>query len=185
MRHTFMAAVSDGLAKRSVSTLRYHFPYLEAGSKRVDRPSLAQITVRAAVTVAGNSVPLFAGGKSFARRMTSQRQAIGPMPGICGLVFFGFPLHPAGKPSVDRAAHLSDVHVPMLLLQGTRDALAENSLIETVVDDLGPAASFVSVPNADHGFHVPAKTGLTDGHILEAMLNETTAWMGKIVRAAS
>ena len=141
MRHTFMSAVSDGLAHRGVSTLRYQFPYMEAGSKRVDRPPLAHLTVRTAVTGAGISVPLFAGGKSFGGRMTSQAQAIDPLPGIRGLVFFGFPLHPAGKPSVDRAAHLSGIDVPMLFLQGTRDALADIGLIETVMGDLGRGAT--------------------------------------------
>ena len=126
MRHRFMSAISDGLAHRGVSTLRYQFPYMEAGSKRVDRPPLAHLTVRTAVTAAGIAVPLFAGGKSFGGRMTSQAQAIDPLPGVRGLVFFGFPLHPAGKPSVDRATHLSGIHVPMLFLQGTRDALAEH-----------------------------------------------------------
>ena len=182
MRRTFMSAVSDGLARRRVSTLRYQFPYMEAGSKRVDRPPLAHLTVRTAVTAAGISVPVFAGGKSFGGRMTSQAQAIDLLPGIRGLVFFGFPLHPAGKPSVDRATHLRDVHIPMLFLQGTRDALAEAGLIEKVVGDLGPGATLFSIANADHGFHVPAKTGLTDAEVLEAMLSETAAWMLKIVR---
>ena len=181
MRHKFMVAVSDGLAQRGVSTLRYQFPYMEAGSTRVDRPPLAHLTVRTAVTAAGLSVPLFAGGKSFGGRMTSQAQAIDPLPGIRGLVFFGFPLHPAGKQSVDRAAHLSDVHVPMLFLQGTRDALADIGLIKTVVGDLGPSATLFSVADADHGFHIPAKSGLTDAQILDAMLSETTAWMRKII----
>src|SRR3954447_4540379 len=136
MRHRFMADVADGLAHRGVSTLRFQFPYMEAGSKRVDTPPLAHLTVRAAVAAAGASVPLFAGGKSFGGRMTSQAQAIDPLPGARGLVFFGFPLHSAGKPSVERASHLSDVRVPMLFLQGTKDALAEIGLLEGVVAGL-------------------------------------------------
>ena len=131
MRHAFMTAVADGLARRGVSVLRFQFRYMEAGAKRPDPPALAHAAVRAAVATAADlvrSLPLFAGGKSFGVRMTSQAQAAEPLPGVRGLVCFGFPLHPAGKPSIDRAHHLNDVHIPILFLQGTRDTLAEIAL---------------------------------------------------------
>ncbi len=127
MNHPFMAAVAAELAERRIATLRYQFPYMEQGGKRPDPPKLAHVTVRAAVAEAARLVPklpLFAGGKSFGGRMTSQAQAIEPLPGVRGLIFLGFPLHPAGKPSRERGDHLSQVHIPMLFLQGTRDALA-------------------------------------------------------------
>jgi predicted alpha/beta-hydrolase family hydrolase len=152
--------------------LRFQFPYMEAGSKRVDGPAVAHAAVRAASDAAGAALPLFAGGKSFGGRITSQAQAIEPLPHVRGLVFFGFPLHPAGKPSIDRAQHLSDVHIPMLFLQGTRDALAEFGLVKQVVADLGPAATLFGIPDADHSLHVPAKTGRTDAQVLDAMLDE-------------
>jgi predicted alpha/beta-hydrolase family hydrolase len=177
MRHPFMAAVAEGLARRGVSTLRYQFPYIEAGSKRVDRPPLAHLTVRAAVAAAGISLPLFAGGKSFGGRMTSQAQAIDPLPSVRGLVFFGFPLHPAGKPSTERSVHLSDARVPMLFLQGTRDALAEIGLIEGVMAGLGAAATLVAIDDADHSFHVPAKSGRKDSSVLDELLDEAANWM--------
>ncbi len=178
MRHPFMTAVADGLAQRGVSTLRYQFPYMEAGSKRVDRPPVAHAAVRAAVLAAAGSLPLFAGGKSFGGRMTSQAHALDPLPAVRGLVFFGFPLHPAGKPSTDRADHLSDVHIPMLFVQGTNDALAEFGLIEQVAARLGPAAALFSIADADHSFHVPARSGRKDDQVLGDMLDEVARWMG-------
>src|SRR5206468_3413608 len=143
MAHPFMAAVASGLAERGYASLRYQFPYMERGSKRPDVPSLAHATVRAAVMAASKLLPqvaLVAGGKSFGGRMTSQAQAVAPLPGVRGLAFLGFPLHPAGKPSTSRAAHLSDVKIPMLFLQGTRDDLAEMTLLEPVVKGLGGLA---------------------------------------------
>jgi predicted alpha/beta-hydrolase family hydrolase len=140
MTHSFMETAAQGLSERGVATLRYQFPYMEKGSKRPDSPSVAHAAVRAAVAEAGRrcaGLRLIAGGKSFGGRMTSQAQAISPLPGVHGLAFFGFPLHPAGKPSSDRARHLSDIDVPMLFLQGTRDSLAELSLLEPVVASLG------------------------------------------------
>src|SRR5881409_3519784 len=128
MTHPFLANIANGLAERGVATLRYQFPYMEEGSKRPDAPKLAHATVRAAVLETSRLVPglaLFAGGKSFGGRMTSQTQAASPLPGVRGLAFLGFPLHPAGRPSQERGRHLFDVHIPMLFLQGTRDALAE------------------------------------------------------------
>ncbi len=181
MHHRFMAAVGKGLAHRGVSTLRYQFAYMEAGSKRVDSPPVAHAAVRAAVAAGAGPLPLFAGGKSFGARMTSQAQALDRLLDIRGLVFFGFPLHPAGKPSIDRAAHLSDVHISMLFLQGTRDALADFGLIETVVAGLGPAASLFAVSDADHSFHVPARSGRTDAQVLSGMLDEVTGWMRQFV----
>jgi uncharacterized protein len=160
---------------------------MEAGSRRPDRPSLAQATVRAAVARARElapSVPLFAGGKSFGGRMTSQAQAEAPLPGVGGMVFFGFPLHPAKKSATERGDHLARVDVPMLFLQGTRDALAEISLLDTVVRHLGDRATLVRVDQADHSFHVPARSGQSDAEVLEGVLDRARIWMQK-VRARS
>ncbi|MEO8320873.1 MAG: alpha/beta family hydrolase, partial [Bradyrhizobium sp.] len=157
MNHASMQAIASGLGDRGVATLRYQFPYMEKGSKRPDQPQVAHAAVRAAVAEAGRccpSLPLIAGGKSFGGRMTSQAQAISPLPGVAGLAFLGFPLHPAGKPSRDRAKHLADIKIPMLFLQGTRDGLAELSLLEPVVKGLGAPASLHLVKEADHSFHV-------------------------------
>lgn len=157
MHHPFMAKVADGLATRGIATLRYQFPYMERGSRRPDVPRVAHAAVRAAVVEAARrlpELPLFAGGKSFGGRMTSQAQAVGLLPQVRGLVFLGFPLHPAGKPSDERAAHLFDVDVPMLFLQGTRDELADSALLRALVDRLGARAVLA---DADHSFHVPAR----------------------------
>ena len=180
MAHPFLVAVADGLAQRGIATLRYQFPYMERGSRRPDPPALAQAAVRAAVAGAGArlpDVPLFAGGKSFGGRMTSQAQAGEPLPGMRGLVFIGFPLHPAGKPSTERAAHLADVTVPMLFLQGTRDALADLDLLRPVVIGLGTRATLVAFEQADHAFHVPAKSGRTDAAVLQEMCDAIAAWI--------
>lgn len=177
MTHRFMASAAEGLADRGVSTLRYQFPYMEAGSKRVDKPAVAHAAVRAAVAAIAGPLPLFAGGKSFGARMTSQAQALEPLPEVRGLVFFGFPLHPAGRPSVDRAAYLAAVRIPMLFLQGTRDALAEIALTKSVVDELGSFALLFGIADADHSFHVPARSGRTDDQALEAMLDRAVSWM--------
>jgi predicted alpha/beta-hydrolase family hydrolase len=179
MTHAFMAAVADGLGQRRVATLRYQFPYMEQGSKRPDRPALAQATVRAAVGVAARlapSLPLFAGGKSFGGRMTSQAQADTPLPRVRGLVFLGFPLHPANKPSDDRALHLSRVQIPMLFLQGTRDSLADMPLLVAVIERLGKTATLMAIEGADHSFHVPVRSGRTDTHVLAEMLDALVAW---------
>jgi predicted alpha/beta-hydrolase family hydrolase len=180
MSHPFMAAVAEQLADRGIATLRYQFPYMEQGSRRPDAPGIAHATVRAAVAEAAArlpALPLFAGGKSFGGRMTSQAQAAAPLPGVRGLVFLGFPLHPAKRPSLDRAQHLADVRVQMLFLQGTRDALAEPDLIARVVADLGSRATLTTVPEADHSFHVPARTGRTDAQVLAEVCDAIAAWM--------
>lgn len=180
MTHPFMEAMATGLAERGLATLRYQFPYMEQGSKRVDSPALAQDTVRAAVAEAVRrlpELPLFAGGKSFGGRMTSQAQAAEPLPGVCGLVFLGFPLHAAGKPSDARAKHLSDVQVPMLFLQGTRDALAELSLMQKLTDRLGKRATLKLFEEADHSFHVPARTGTKDVEVRAELLDALAGWI--------
>ena len=179
MTHAFMESVARGLAARQVATLRYQFPYMEKGSKRPDPPALAQATVRAAVAAAAMrcpGLPLFAGGKSFGGRMTSQAQAKLPLAGVRGLAFFGFPLHPAGKPSITRADHLDEVGIPMLFLQGTRDKLAELGLLEPVVARLGSRATLHLVDQADHAFHVPARSGRNDAAVMDEMLDHFVAW---------
>lgn len=186
MGHPFMSAVANELAERGVATLRYQFPYMEAGGKRVDAPKVAHAAVRAAVGEAARvmpGVPLVAGGKSFGGRMTSQAQALEPMAGVRGLAFFGFPLHPAGKPSDERAVHLSDVKVPMLFLQGTRDDLATLDLLQPLVKRLGKGATLALFEDADHSFHVPAKTGRKDKDVRAQVLDAFVAWIdGKILK---
>ena len=185
MEHRFMAAVADGLAARRIATLRYQFPYMERGSKRPDSPKVAHAAVRAAVSRAAQlapGVPLFAGGKSFGGRMTSQAQADAPLPGVRGLAFLGFPLHPAGKPSDERAKHLFDVRVPMLFLQGTRDELAEPALLEPVLQRLGMRARLELFEEADHSFHVPARSGRKDAEVLSSVLDAFGAWIDDTVK---
>jgi len=182
MAHGFMEAVATGLAARGIATLRYQFPYMERGGKRPDSPAVAQAAVRAAVAAASAAMPrlpLIAGGKSFGGRMTSQAQASQPLPGVRGLCFFGFPLHPAGKPSQERGAHLAQVDVPMLFLQGTRDALAETRLIEPLVASLGERATLHLVADADHSFHVPARSGRNDAQVMEEILDAMAAWLAR------
>jgi uncharacterized protein len=183
MTHPFMAAFAEGLLAREIASLRYQFPYMEKSSKRPDPPAIAQATVRAAVAEAARycpDLPLVAGGKSFGGRMTSQAQAAAPVEGVRGLAFLGFPLHAAGKPSSERAAHLADVHIPMLFLQGTRDSLAEPKLIEGVVNRLGPSASLHLVQGADHSFHVLVRSGRNDGEAMQEILDAFGAWASTI-----
>src|SRR5436190_13199 len=180
MRHAAMEAIAAGLAERGIATLRYQFPYMEKGGKRPDPPALAHATVRAAVAEAAKAcagLPLFAGGKSFGGRMTSQAQAKAPLDGVKGLAFFGFPLHPAGKPSPDRATHLAEVKIPMLFLQGTRDALAELSLLQPVVKGLGRKAVLHLAEGADHSFHVLKSSGRNDREVLTEILDAFAAWV--------
>jgi uncharacterized protein len=182
MEHSFMAALARDLAARSISTLRYQFPYMEHGGKRPDLAPVCQATVRAAVAAARQLVPglrLFAGGKSFGGRMTSQAQAATPLSSVSGIVFFGFPLHPAGKPSIARAAHLSKVSIPMLFLQGTRDALAELSLLRPLAKEL-PHATLKELDGADHSFHVPVRSGRTDAEVRAGMVEDFLAWSSNI-----
>lgn len=180
MTHPFMTAVAAGLGERRIATLRYQFPYMEKGTKRPDGPATAHATVRAAVAEAARRCPelsLMAGGKSFGARMTAQAQAACPLPGVRGLVFLGFPLHPAGKPSDGRAAHLFDVAVPMLFLQGTSDRLAELALLTPLIGKLGPRASLHPFEHADHSFHVPVRSGKNDRAVMDEMLNILAAWI--------
>jgi predicted alpha/beta-hydrolase family hydrolase len=179
MTHAFMAAVAEGLAERDVATLRYQFPYMEKGGKRPDPPAVAHAAVRGAVAAAAEhcpGLPLIAGGKSFGARMTSQAQAKAPLAGVQGLAFFGFPLHPAGKPSSDRADHLTDVKVPMLFLQGTQDKLAQLDLLKPVVKKLGSRATLHLVEAADHSFHVPKRSGRNDSEVMVELLDMFAAW---------
>ena len=180
MEHPFMAAVAKGLAERNIATLRYQFPYMDKGSKRPDPPKVAHATVREAVAEAAKKlpgVPLFAGGKSFGGRMTSQAQAIEPLAGVKGLAFLGFPLHAIGKPSDERAAHLYEVKVPMLFLQGTKDDLADLSLLRPVVKKLGRRASLEEFEEANHSFHVPARSGRSDAQVMADLLDRLARWI--------
>jgi len=184
MHHAFMAAVAAELADRGIATLRYQFPYMEKGSKRPDPPKLAHATVRAAVAEAARllpKLPLIAGGKSFGGRMTSQAQAAAALPGVRGLAFLGFPLHPTGRPSQERGDHLFDVQIPMLFLQGSRDQLAMLDQIEPVCKALGARATLVIFPDADHSFHVPARTGRKDKDVRAEVLDRLAAWANDIV----
>jgi uncharacterized protein len=183
MAHPFLAALAAGLDQRGIATLRYQFPYMERGSRRPDPPRLAQATVRAALTATHRllpALPLFAGGKSFGGRMTSQAQAESPLPGVHGLVFLGFPLHPPGRPSEERGKHLLDVQVPMLFLQGTRDDFASLSLLEPLIERLGRRATLALVADADHSFRVPARTGRKNEEVFTEMLETLVAWMESV-----
>jgi predicted alpha/beta-hydrolase family hydrolase len=185
MRHPFMAAVAAELARREIASLRYQFPYMEEGRRRPDPPSVAHATVRAAVAAASRLLPrllLVAGGKSYGGRMTSQAQAENPLPGVFGLAFLGFPLHLAGKPSQERGKHLFDVRLPMLFLQGTRDALAMPDQIEPLCKALGPRITLRFFPDADHSFHVPKRSGRSDQEVMTEMIDALTAWVDDVVR---
>ena len=185
MFHPFMEAVARELAQRGIATLRYQFPYMEQGGKRPDPPKLAHATVRAAVAQAGElmpTLPLVAGGKSFGGRMTSQTQAASALPGVRGLVFLGFPLHPAGRPSEERAVHLFHVEVPMLFLQGTRDRLADLGLLERLMERLGTRASLRLVQDADHSFRVPARA---DAVVKREIMDTMAEWIFALIPGAA
>ena len=184
MKHAFMAAVANELAERGIATLRYQFPYMEKGGKRPDPPKVAHAAVRAAVAEAARQLPklpLIAGGKSFGGRMTSQAQAAAPLADVRGLAFLGFPLHPAGRPSSERARHLVDVRVPMLFLQGTHDKLALPELLQPMCAALGARATLRMFADADHAFHVPARSGRTDAQVRGEMLDALAAWIDAVI----
>jgi predicted alpha/beta-hydrolase family hydrolase len=184
MRHSFLSTLSHALAARGIATLRYQFPYMENGSMRPDSPAIAHATVRAAVAEAARrfpAMPLVAGGKSFGGRMASQAQALEPLPSVRGIAFVGFPLHPAGKPSDERARHLDDVRIPMLFLQGTRDALADPALLRPIVARLGGRARLVEFDDADHSFHVRARSGRTDAEVLDGIAEALKAWVDEAI----
>ena len=183
MTHPFLAAMADGLAERGIACLRFQFPSMERGSKRPDTPRLAQAAVRAAVARAADLLPRLAwvaGGKSFGGRMTSQAQAAAPLPGVRGLAFLGFPLHPAGRPADERAQHLFEVRLPMLFLQGTRDDLADLALLRPLVERLGARARLDLFEGADHSFHVPARAARSDAEVRAALLDALARWMGEV-----
>jgi len=187
MDHPSMVAVAAELAARSIATLRFQFPYMERRTRRPDPPSVCHATVRAAVAEAARLAPtlaLFAGGRSFGGRMTSQAQAIKPLPGVKGLAFIGFPLHPAGKPSGQRAEHLREVKIPMLFLQGTRDELAKLELLQPLIDQLGARATLKLLQDADHSFHVPARTGRNDAEVRAEMLDAFATWIEQTIHAS-
>jgi uncharacterized protein len=188
MAHPCMTAVAAGLAERGIATLRYQFPSMEHGGKRPDSPQVAHATVRAAVAEARRQVPelsVIAGGKSFGGRMTSQAQALVPLEGVAGLAFLGFPLHPAKRPSRDRAKHLFDVTIPMLFLQGTRDALAELGELEPVCKALGNRATLKLFADADHSFHVPARTGRKDAEVRAELLDALAGWIERVTATSA
>ncbi len=184
MAHPSMTSVATELAALHIATLRYQFPYMEKRSRRPDPPPLCHATVRAAAAEASRlapGLPLIAGGRSFGGRMTSQAQAASPLPGVRGLVFLGFPLHPAGRPSLERAKHLFEVTIPMLFLQGTRDELASLDLLEPLIRELGERATLKLLQDADHSFHVPARTGRKDPDVREEALKAMVAWLENII----
>jgi uncharacterized protein len=180
MTHSFLETFAAEACERGIATVRYQFPFMEEGRKRPDPPSLAHAAVRAAAAEAlrlSPNLPLVAGGKSFGGRMTSQAQALSPLPGVKGLVFLGFPLHAAGRPARTRAEHLSAVTIPMLFLQGTRDALADLEQLKPVVEELGDRATLKLFDGADHAFHVPRRTGKTDADVRQEMLDTLVRWI--------
>jgi len=186
MEHPFMASVAEGLAERGVATLRFQFPYMERGSKSPDPPKLAHAAVRAAVAEMSRLAPdlsLIAGGKSFGGRMTSQAQAASPLPGVRGIAFLGFPLHAPGKPSDERGKHLFDVQISMLFMQGTRDEFADLKLLQPLVKQLGARATLKLFLDADHSFHVPARTGRKDADVRTELLDVLAGWIDMVVNA--
>jgi len=185
MEHPFMTSIAEGLAERHVATLRYQFPYMERGGKRPDSPAVAHATVRAAIAAAARLLPgvaLIAGGKSFGGRMTSQAQAASPLASVRGLAFLGFPLHAAGKPSDERAQHLFEVQVPMLFLQGSRDSLADLQYLRPLIDRLGQRATLKVFEDADHSFHVRARSGRKDSEVTAEMLDILAGWVESVTK---
>lgn len=186
MTHPFLATMATLLADRAIATLRYQFPYMEKGSRRPDSPKVAEATVRAAVVAAQKAaagLPAFAGGKSFGGRMTSQAEAGEHMPGVRGLAFLGFPLHPPGAPADVRGVHLSDVRIPMLFLQGTRDEFADVNLLKPLVKKLGRKATLHLVDDANHSFRVPAKTGRKEADVMAELADTLARWIDEVLAA--
>ena len=184
MQHPFMSAMAEELAAIGIASLRYQFPYMEKRGRRPDSPALCHATVRAAVAAARAltpELPLLAGGKSFGGRMTSQAQAGQPLTEVRGLLFFGFPLHPPDRPSTDRAEHLFQVNIPLLFLQGTKDAFAERTLLEPLVERLGQRATLALFQDADHSFHVPARSGRTDAQVRADMMAAIAHWIDALL----
>jgi uncharacterized protein len=187
MAHPFMTACAEELAGLGIATVRYQFPYMQRGSRRPDSPETCHATVRAAVKYANAlrpALPLIAGGRSFGGRMTSQAQALGALPGVLGLAFLGFPLHPAKKPSDARARHLANVDIPMLFLQGTRDQLASLDLLQALVRKLGSRATLHLADEADHSFHVPARSGRKDAEVRSELLQALSEWAAVMIERA-
>jgi predicted alpha/beta-hydrolase family hydrolase len=187
MTHPFMAAIAGGLAEAGIATLRFQFPYMEARARRPDPPPLCHATVRAAVAEATRvapGLPLIAGGRSFGGRMSSQAQAKSPLPGVLGLAFLGFPLHPAKQPSNERAQHLFEVKAPLLFLQGDRDELADLSLLQPLVERLGPRATLKLIPGANHSYKVPARTGRSEAQITSELVEALDDWIGTVIASS-
>jgi len=183
MRHPFLESMAARLAERGIATLRYQFPYMERRARRPDPPAVAEATVRAAVEEAARAtpgVPLIAGGKSFGGRMTSSAQASAPLPGVRGLVFLGFPLHPPGRPGDERAKHLSQVHIPMLFLQGTRDDFADWKLLQPLVQRLGGLATLHLVRDGNHSFKLPKRAGKTDTEVMAELVDAIVEWTARL-----
>jgi predicted alpha/beta-hydrolase family hydrolase len=179
MRHPFLERAAVAFGSHGVATYRYEFPYMRKGQHRPDPPAVAEATVREAVLAAAHAapgLPLLAGGKSFGGRMTSQAQAKQPLPGVRGLVFLGFPLHPPGRPATARAEHLSAVQVPMLFLQGTRDEFAQLELLEPVVKQLGSRATLHLIADGDHSFKVPKRTGKSEVDVMNDLAEAIAQW---------
>lgn len=187
MRHPFMVAVAEALAERGVATLRWEFPYMAAGKARPDRPPVAEAAVRAVWSAARAQfaeLPMFAGGKSFGGRMTSRAHAAAPLPGLTGLAFLGFPLHPPKKPGTERAEHLGTATGPLLFVQGERDELAQLELLRPVIDGLGDRATLHVVAHADHGFEVRKRSGRTEADVLAEVADTVARWMEHVVRGS-
>lgn len=185
MRHPFLERMARGLGDHAIATLRYQFPFMERRARRPDPPAVAERTVRAAATEAAGAapgLPLVAGGKSFGGRMTSGAQANEPLPGVRGLVFVGFPLHPPGRPGTARAEHLFRIEVPMLFLQGTRDEFAELELLRPVIKRLGERATLALVEGGDHSFRVPKRSGRTDAAVFDELVGTIAAWVSEVTR---
>jgi uncharacterized protein len=181
MRHAFMTAMSERLAALGIASLRYQFPYMEAGNRRPDPQAMLTATVRSALAAAAEAapgLPIFAGGKSMGGRMTSLAAAETPLADVRGLVFFGFPMHPAGRPATTRADHLQAIDLPLLFLQGERDRLADLHLLEPVCARLGARATLHVVPMADHSFHVPKRSGRSDADVQLELAHVVSSWAG-------